>query len=401
MVSFANAKGGFIVFGVSDRPREIVGLQTDRFDEFDPANLTTRLNSHFSPELEWELDDIEIESVVLGFIYVEEAKDKPVVCTSNWGKDLKESEIYYRYRGQSTTIRYPELRAILEERADRERRAWMQHIQKISEVGPTKVGIIDTVKGQIFGAGTPYLIDKSLIDQLKFIREGNFSEGEGKPTLRLIGDVETVDTVETGRTVPVSIDFRDLVNAFLENQQLTLPDVGVYLLEAFRQSSHYIPLHFFIQKAGMTRKDVLQKLENVSVAKSHKEKLRSRISGESRISKVGVVEEPLPDFETVLDEGLLVCYRAASTQKEKRSIVLTCLLNKPELVLEHTESIEHSRILEAITHLPAEQVIEHWKVLRKILQTMFSEKFDNWSGVDKTQFRKTLSYLDDCLFLEN
>ena len=92
---------------------------------------------------------------MLGFIYVEEAKDKPVVCTSNWGKDLKESEIYYRYRGQSTTIKYPELRAILEERADREQRAWMQHIQKISEVGPTKVGIIDTVKGQIFGAGTP------------------------------------------------------------------------------------------------------------------------------------------------------------------------------------------------------------------------------------------------------
>ncbi|PTN00745.1 hypothetical protein C8N32_1237 [Rhodovulum imhoffii] len=37
-----------------------------------------------------------------------------------------------------------------------------------------------------------FAIDQGLADQLKFIREGEFDERAGSPTLKLIGDVKVV-----------------------------------------------------------------------------------------------------------------------------------------------------------------------------------------------------------------
>ncbi len=46
MASFANNKGGYIVFGVEPSPHRLKGLSSDRFDAFDPAQLSEFLNTH-------------------------------------------------------------------------------------------------------------------------------------------------------------------------------------------------------------------------------------------------------------------------------------------------------------------------------------------------------------------
>ncbi|WOV91113.1 MAG: ATP-binding protein [Candidatus Zeuxoniibacter abyssi] len=51
IASFANNKGGHIVFGVKDRPRELVGLTDNDFEEIDEQEITEILNSYFSPEI--------------------------------------------------------------------------------------------------------------------------------------------------------------------------------------------------------------------------------------------------------------------------------------------------------------------------------------------------------------
>ena len=40
IAAFANTKGGCLVFGVKNRPHDLIGLGNDYFDEFDPAQLT-------------------------------------------------------------------------------------------------------------------------------------------------------------------------------------------------------------------------------------------------------------------------------------------------------------------------------------------------------------------------
>lgn len=51
MAAFANNRGGYVVFGVSNRPRKLVGLRGENFDEKDESVIAEYLNSTFSPYL--------------------------------------------------------------------------------------------------------------------------------------------------------------------------------------------------------------------------------------------------------------------------------------------------------------------------------------------------------------
>ena len=205
MIAFANHDGGFVVFGVEPKPHRLCGIDRDKFESIDPAELESCLKNYVSPALNWSMGCVESHGVSLGYLHTEVATDKPVMTTRTGGQhqELKEGEIYYRYKGQTAAIRFPELRQIIEERLERERAAWRKHIQEISRAGPSNVGIMDTVQGKIYGPGATLLIDESLVPKLKFIREGNFSETEGEPTLRLVGDVlETTGIKE--KHIPVA-----------------------------------------------------------------------------------------------------------------------------------------------------------------------------------------------------
>ncbi|WIM68712.1 ATP-binding protein [Corynebacterium breve] len=82
MAAFANAKGGYIIFGVTDNPRSLKGLEgshLDQFDNLDRAKLTDGLNEYFSPEIRWEAETFKLEGRTLGVIYVAESENKPGV----------------------------------------------------------------------------------------------------------------------------------------------------------------------------------------------------------------------------------------------------------------------------------------------------------------------------------
>ena len=56
--------------------------------------------------------------------------------------DLKEPDIYYRYIAKSERIKYPELKLLLDEIKAEERKSWMEHLEKISKIGPTNAAIL-------------------------------------------------------------------------------------------------------------------------------------------------------------------------------------------------------------------------------------------------------------------
>ena len=193
MAAFANNKGGYIVFGIKDQPRELVGLQSNNFETTDEAKITTYINDVFSPEIIFEKFVIEVRSKNMGILYTHQAKNKPVVCSKN-DSDLKESDIYYRYNAKSEKIKYPELKFLLDQIKTEENKVWMEHFEKISKIGPTNAAILDILGGEITGQGGTLVIDRKLVPKLKFIKEGNFQES-GKPVLKLIGDVRPVSVV--------------------------------------------------------------------------------------------------------------------------------------------------------------------------------------------------------------
>ncbi|MDR1159020.1 MAG: ATP-binding protein [Syntrophomonadaceae bacterium] len=51
MAAFSNNRGGYIIFGVKDNPREVVGVKANNFENFNQEKFTGAVNSLFSPEI--------------------------------------------------------------------------------------------------------------------------------------------------------------------------------------------------------------------------------------------------------------------------------------------------------------------------------------------------------------
>jgi hypothetical protein len=199
MTAFANNRGGYLIFGVANQPRRLVGLSNNNFENLDEATVTSYLNNLFSPEIQYEKFVKNIAGKKVGVIYTHDNTEKPIIAIKNDG-DIKEAEIYYRYNARNEKIKFPEMKALFDLTKERERKSWMNLFERVSKIGPTNTGIMDLVRGTIEGENNSLLIDQTLIPKLKFIKEGQLSE-KGKPTLKLIGDVRpvTVSAYKPGR----------------------------------------------------------------------------------------------------------------------------------------------------------------------------------------------------------
>lgn len=200
--AFANNKGGYLIFGVQNSPRSPEGMSeraASQFEQIDQETISGYLNDLFSPEIIWEQCEINMHGKNFGVFYVYESRNKPVIAKKDEGrgKEIKNGEIYYRYAGRTQKIEYSELEQIISERTERTNKEWMSLMSKIGKIGPSNAAILDTEEGIIEkDEGNVLVIDKDLLPQIKFIREGEFSQKKGATALKVVGDVQPVDQVE-------------------------------------------------------------------------------------------------------------------------------------------------------------------------------------------------------------
>ena len=164
--SFANQRGGYVIFGVRDKPHKLIGLQNDRFSNKDPSQITQYLNDHFSPSIEWDSYEHEQNGKGFGLIYVAELKDKPVMCIkhdTHTSDIIREGEIYYRYSGQTKVIRATDLQRIINERIERERKSWQEMLTKMAKLHAEHAEIFDAERGMLEIKDKTIIIDKSIL----------------------------------------------------------------------------------------------------------------------------------------------------------------------------------------------------------------------------------------------
>lgn len=126
----------------------------------------------------------------MGVLSVQPHENAPVIALKNIGSDVKEGAIYFRYVGETRAIKPGELRQII---AMREQPAVAEFSRRMVGVASGTQATLDLATGEVKGNAGTFMIDQALLPQIQFIREGDFTQVEGAPALRLVGDVQAID----------------------------------------------------------------------------------------------------------------------------------------------------------------------------------------------------------------
>lgn len=379
--AYANTKGGYIVFGIANKPHRLCGISganLKSFEDTDPGTMSCNFNEHFAPAIEWTIKKHELQGKFFGLLYINEAKDKPVICTKDAGKELKEGDIYYRYRGRSERIKYPELRAILEAKRITEQHLWMRHLENIARIGVREAGIFDLHTGSVTGSGGSFLIDESLLSQLSFIKEGEFSEVKGKPTLKLIGHVEPLAETVFGTAKKQIVKIKGIRTADIVLSTLTLENVlepGEYIKQICFESTAFLPVYYFIKKSGMTLDKTIEMLEGVVSRSATRGKLIERLkSGNTQ--------------EFAIPKG------STSKAINKREYAEALRSNRVNTSLVENE-LEYC--LQAIRGLTDNEVRSNSKYIRELLRNWFNKYYASAQGPLADNLRRAICWVDEAL----
>jgi len=152
LAAFSNADGGVLIFGVSEEPRKIVGVD----HIVDEAEWANRLREDFDPEIVISTRIYRVGSLRLLAVGVDQSLNKPVVCRKSRSKSVKgrdgkvtdvevlrEGSIYFRYAGQTKYIGYAELTAMLAEQERKRIQAVMQTLKVMERLGPDNSRMVE------------------------------------------------------------------------------------------------------------------------------------------------------------------------------------------------------------------------------------------------------------------
>ena len=385
MAAFANNVGGYILFGVGDKPRRLLGLKDKsllQFEELKVEEVTKALLDYFSPEIKWEHCTFEFRGMSFGVIYVYPLMRKPCICKKHYDAQnakysLKEGDIYYRYGGRAERIRYAELFAIIDESRKNEERQWLKFAKKAVRVGVSNAALLDLSTGNLSGNSGTVVLDGDLLQKIAFIQEGKFVETDGTPTLRLIGDITEISTgkvviSETTRKVVRAIEPSDIILSFLQNQMVDEP--LEYVKRICSASSANYPVYFFLQQAKTSISDAVDLVKATTARGVAKDRLINRFEGKF------VEQKNAPALTTT----------PAKKKGEYRQQWLT------ESIPDKIGDIGYC--VESLLYLSKQEIVEHQQYIRSVLLTIFRAYYEKATATVASNIRKSICRIDEALF---
>jgi len=382
IASFANRNGGYIIFGIKDKPREPIGLKTKSLESFENLKVeefTNNLNDYFSPEIIWEHGTYEFNGNNFGIIYIHELANKPAICKKNYdNKDdkysLKDGDIYYRYAGRSQKIKYPELIEIIENKRRKEEKMWLEYLIKSAKIGVENIGLLNLRNGNIEGKNINSIyIDEKLLQQIKFIQEGKFKEKDGMPTLKLMGEIEKINgekiivKSEKEKIKIKGISEIDIIESFLCNRDVS-EEAEEYIKATTSCPSGFMPIYYFFRLNNNTIEEGIEIIEAVNVRTTAKTKMLD-ILRENRSMKM--------ELPKVKNEEILGIIEKITSQNI-------------DIDGEYDKSI-----LKAILSMEDDLIKENIKYVKEIVLKIFKEKYSEEDRDWATKIRKTMCRIDE------
>ena len=129
-------------------------------------------------------------------MYIAPAKIKPVIAIKNDKGGIQAGCIYYRYQAENRLIGSNELQQMIEARIrDLSETILTKHLSTILKNGIDNSAVLNIDTGQVDGKAGSFLIDEDLLPKIRFIKEGEFQEKSGTPTLKLVGEIKATSTI--------------------------------------------------------------------------------------------------------------------------------------------------------------------------------------------------------------
>ena len=381
MAAFSNRDGGYIIFGIKDKPHELLGLKSEalkRFEEIDNQVRSTHLREHFSPEIIWEKIIFNFEGNNYGVLYTYSAKEKPVICKKD-ADELRKGAIYYRYNSQNSEIDYPELHNTIEEEKNKINSIWMQTIRQIGDSGVTKTALLDLKSGKMTGANTSLYIDESLLNDISFVQEGSFVETGGNPALKVVGQVQTVVgaqrvVVEQERNKAINAD--EIINSFITQEKVNNP--LEFVKQICYQNTGNMPVYYYLNLANKNDDEAISFIESVPINSMSKDLLKRRISQK--------------------EIKFVRCSNSISAASKRKTAYLQSLLEESLII--PTSETELKYCLSAIRGLERSQIKDHKDYILNVMYEIYTNYFNNqpFSSI-KPEFRYSLCWIDEAMYM--
>ena len=380
MASFANRDGGYIIFGIKDKPHELVGLLGDsleRFENIDNQLWSNHLREHFSPEIIWDKKTYEFEGKTYGIIYTHPSAEKPVICKKD-ANELRKAAIYYRYNSQNSEIDYPELKSIIDKEKNKIDLKWMTMIKQMGNSGISQTVLLDLTTGKMTTPNSTLYMDESLMNEIKFIQEGSFVDTGGTPALKVVGQVQTVvgaQRIIVEQSVNKAINADEIIVSFISQESVNNPIE--FIKQICYQTTGNLPVYYYLTLLKKTADDIEEVLSDVATNTQAKKLLIRRITNkETKYKKLAAP--------------------SSRVAKKKHNYKKNLLSESQELL---SEADEIKYCLEAIRGIEKKDISTHNIFLLNFMYDIYSEFFnnDNYSSI-KSEFRYALCWIDEALF---
>lgn len=384
IAAFANNDGGYLVFGVKDAPHILLGLNEKALNQFENIKIevfTKNLNDYFSQTIRWECGVFESRNLSFGIIYVYALNIKPAICKKNYDCEdkkysLRESDIYFRYSGRSERIKAVDLEKIIDERRKNEEKQWLTFIAKAAKIGIQNTCLINLEDGVINEGFNKIVIDEKLLQHIKFIKEGQFSEKTGAPTLRLMGNIQEIESgkivLSEAKKVIKAIEFSDIIESFLCQEDVSTPENYIrHICSAF--SGKY-PVYYYIYKAKITVPQAIELVEKSTSRYNGKKSLLKRLKGDS-LSQLFI--------------------KKTDTQLSKLKVKYIELW-KSENIISTQDEIRGC--ISAVQYLSPSDICEHKQYILKNVLELYNKHYESSSSQIASDFRNSIAYLDEVLY---
>ena len=265
IIAFANTQGGYLVFGVEDTSGKVLGLNRadlKKFNEFDFETITTEIHNHIPGSIVIEKTTYKIKRKTLGIFYIPEHSKKPLILSRT--KDTHpQGTILFRYPGKTTAIQPDDLEVMIEKRVK-------QHIEthlpklfmEMCNQGLENIAIMNTQNGIVTGKGGCFELDENLLKDVQYIKEGEFSEKDGAPTIKIIGEAQSVNA--TNKTMPLEYQYPYPYGQILKTIKETKSDFTKHDLNMFIKDNGIKPPTVIISAHTVKKKSK----KNVKLDKS-------------------------------------------------------------------------------------------------------------------------------------